>query len=145
MAMPAGYTEATLKAYMHAVLGPVATTLGWTVDGGSYNEAANEAIAAYGVDDVETVAGRDAIRALRAVARREAWRAVMQATASHYDLTTDGASRHRSQMHAQAREMFALADGECTALGVDASSATYQVGADPIGYGDPYAAPEVDG
>ena len=56
MAIPAGYTEATLKEYMHTVLGPVATTLGWTVADGDYDEAANEAVAAYGVDDVAAVA-----------------------------------------------------------------------------------------
>jgi hypothetical protein len=143
MAIPAGYTEATLKEYMHTVLGPVATTLGWTVADGDYDEAANEAVAAYGVDDVAAVAGREAIRALRAVARREVWRAVMGATASHYDLTTDGASRHRSQTHAQARAMFALADGECAALGVADAAAAYQVGAEPIAYEDPYGTPEV--
>jgi hypothetical protein len=142
MAIPASYSEATLKAYMHAVLAAVATTLGWTVDGGHYDEAANEAVAAYGVDDVADVSGRDNIRKLRALARREVWRAVMQATASHYDLNTDGASRDRSQIHAHAAAQYAMADAECEALGADAlTGAAYQAGADTISYADPYGPP----
>jgi hypothetical protein len=139
MAIPGAYSDSTLKAYMHSVLGAVATTLGWSVAGGHYDEAVNETVAAYGVDDVTTVAGRDNIRHLRALARREVWRAVMQATVSHYDLSTDGAQRSRSQIHTQAKEMFVQSEVDCTAYG-DA----YTVGIDAIAYGDPYLPPEDD-
>ncbi len=140
MAIPASYTETTLKAYMHSTLGPVASTLGWSVDGSSYDEAADEAIAAYGVDDVTGIMGRDNIRKLRALARREAWRAVMQATTSHYDLNTDGASRNRSQIHAQATEQYAMADSECMTY-----EDRYTISPATVGYpGDPYLPPNGD-
>lgn len=139
MALPAGYTEATLSAYMHAVLGPVATALSWTVVAGSYQEAVNEAVALMATDDVTTIAGREAIMALRAAARREVWRAVMQATAGHYDVNTDGASRDRSQMHKQALEQFTLADSDLAMLGV---GTTYAATIETVDYGDPYGPAE---
>lgn len=139
MALPAGYTEGTLAAYMHDVLGPVATALGWTVLAGNYDEAVNEAVALMDTDDVTTITGREAIMALRTAARREVWRAVMQATAGHYDLSTDGASRHRSQMYKQAQMQFALADSELGMLGIGAA---YVATIETVDYGDPYGPAE---
>lgn len=139
MPIPAGYTEGTLASYMHGVLGPVATALGWTVLAGSYQEAVNEAVALMDTDDVATVVGREKVMTLRTAARREVWRAVMQATAGHYDVNTDGASRHRSQMYKQAQMQFALADSELGMLGI---GPTYAASIETADYGDPYGPAE---
>jgi len=138
MAIPASYTETTIKYYLHDMLGAVATMLGWSPDGADYDEAVDEAIASYGVDDISAITGRDNVRKLRALARREVWRAVMQATTGHYDVTTDGASRNRSQMHVQAREQFDLADAACMSYGEDG----YTISSVHISYtDDPYLSP----
>jgi len=143
MALPASYTETSLATYMHTLLGPVALTLGWSVAAGSYDEPVNEALGAYGVDDIADVTGRANIVKLRVLARREVWRAVVQATASHYDVNADGSSRHRSQIQAQAREALALA--EIDALPYDAA---YAARVTPVHHGrygderDPYEPPD---
>lgn len=143
MALPSAYTETELATYMHAILGPVAATLGWSVAAGSYDEAINETLGAYGVDDIADVATRANIVKLRTLARREVWRAVVQATASHYDVNADGSSRHRSQIQAQA--LVALERAEIDALPYDAA---YTVGVHPVHYGrygderDPYEPPD---
>jgi hypothetical protein len=136
MAIPVSYTEATLQAYTHTLLGAVAATLGWTVALGSYTEPCNEAIAAYGVDDVTTILGRDNVRKIRALARREVWRAVAAQTASHYDVSADGASRQRSQIHAQALQELQRAELDCMEF-----DPAYEVGATTIRFDDAYESP----
>jgi hypothetical protein len=136
MSIPASYTETTLATYMHTILGPVAATLGWSVAAGSYDEPVNEALAAYGVDDIADISGRANITKLRALARREVWRAVMQATASHYDVKADGANRSRSQIHTQAKAAYELACID--ALSYDPA---YIVGVTTVDYADPYLPP----
>lgn len=138
MAYPSGYTEATLKAYMHTVLTTKMTgseILGWSVASGDYDEAVNESLAVYGVDDITTISGRDNIRLLRAIARQELWRAVATATAGFfdYDHGDSDAVYKRSQVHKQAKSMLALAEAEVEALGGDSD---YEVTGYEIEYTD---------
>ena len=62
MAAPTSYNEAELKDYMDTMLGATATVLTWTVAGGQYDEAVNETLLAYGVDDIDEIIGRANIR-----------------------------------------------------------------------------------
>lgn len=138
MAYPAAYTEQSLAEYMHATLGAMATRLGWTVDDGHYTEAVNEAVAAYGTDDVEGISGRDNLRTLRALARREVWRLVLQSLAAYYEFSTDGQSFKPNQMSEQAQAALLQAEAECAALGID--DGAYSVSIDSVIYpGDPYS------
>lgn len=98
MALPTSYTEATLGAFIHADLGPVATTLGWSVAGGSYAEIINEALI---IGNATSVADLSVAKA-RALVRVAAWRVVAQHTAGDYKFSADGASYDRQQMHAHA-------------------------------------------
>lgn len=138
MALPASYTEAELAAYMHSVLGSVATALGWSVAGESYVEPVNETLAAYGVDDIAAISGRANIVKLRALARREVWRAVVAQSAAHYDVTADGASLTRSQIQAQAREQLRLAEIDCLTY-----DPAYRVSVTGIDHNDPYKPEEI--
>lgn len=139
MAYPSGYTEQSLAEYMHATLGAMAARLGWTVDGDHYDEAVNEAVAAYGADDIASITGRENLRKLRALARREVWRAVVQSVAAYYEFSTDGQSFKPNQMSTQARAALAQAEADCVALGAG-DDANYSVVIDSVIYpGDPYA------
>ena len=120
MAIPTGYTEETLSAYRSSQAGAVADLLGWTVDGGSYAEPINDTLLAYGTDDLTTISGSTNIRKLRAMARRELWRAAVAQFAGSYDWTVpDGTSIKESTLQAQAQAAFAQAEADCNALGVD--------------------------
>jgi hypothetical protein len=132
MAIPTSYTEATLKAFMHAELREVATALGWTVVAGSYDEPLIETLLAYGVSDI--VAATD-IRKLRALARREVWRAVASATAGDHDFSAEGASYSRSQIHAQALAMLTRAESDA---GRYDAGGGYAVTISKTHYADPY-------
>ena len=134
MAYPAAYTEQSLAEYMHATLGAMATRLGWTVDTDSYDEAVNEAVAAYGTDDITGITGRDNLRKLRALARREVWRLVLQSLAAYYEFATDGQSFKPNQMSEQASKALAQAEADCLALGIDDDR--YSVSIDSVIYPD---------
>lgn len=138
MAVPTAYTDETLKTYMHAELREVGTALGWTVAAGSYDEALNETLLACGVS---SAASATDIRKVRALARREVWRAVVAATAGDYDFSKEGASHSRSQAHAQARAMVKQAELE--AAQYDTSS-VYAVRKKSTHYADPYQRMTVD-
>lgn len=138
MAYPASYTEQSLAEYMHATLGAMATRLGWTVDDGDYTEAVNEAVAAYGTDDISGISGRDNLRKLRALARREVWRLVVQSLAAYYEFSTDGQSFKPNQMSEQASKSLAQAEDDCAALGID--NGAYNVTIDSVIYPhDPFS------
>jgi hypothetical protein len=44
MAVPTSYTETTFKTYLNGRLGSLADALKWTVAGGNYDEAVNDAL-----------------------------------------------------------------------------------------------------
>ena len=102
MALPAAYTEQTLSVYMASVLGPTATALGWMAgenDAGSFAEAVNDTLLAYGVAAIaETID----IGKVRAIAAWQAWVWATRAAATKVDASTDGQSFSWSQRHKQA-------------------------------------------
>lgn len=114
--VPAAYVKSSdLAGYMHRQLGTVADVLGWTVPG-SYEDTIDETLLAYGVDSIGDATD---IRKLRTLARREVWRSVMQATASHIDVQLDGESLDQSQVHTHARQQFQIAADAVDTAGYD--------------------------
>jgi hypothetical protein len=136
MASPSSYTEETLATYAHTSLGAVADVLEWTVADGDYDEIVNEALLAYGADDIATISGTDNIRKLRVLMRREVWRKVMTETALDYRISTGGETLDRQQAHEHAKAMFEQAEGDAAEYG---DTARYSVGVDTIEHiHDPY-------
>jgi len=136
MTAPTSYTEDQLKGFMHRTLGAVASVLNWDVFTNAYDEAAIETLLAYGVD---TIAEATDMRKLRALARREVWRAVMHETVGDFDFSADGGSYNRSQIHAQAVTQFSRAADD--ALEYDDINWRVSVATLTQEY-DPYAPPE---
>ena len=135
MAVPTGYTEATLKAYMQAALGATATSLGWTVALGSYDEPMNEALLRYGTTDVTSISGISNLIKIRALARREAWAAVLAEVSSDYDFEDEAGRNDRSQVHRMAEKNYARTVSEAMVYDPD-----YEVTPVTIDYDDPYQA-----
>lgn len=135
MAVPTAYTEDGLKTYMHAMLGAVATALSWDPVAGDYDEAVIETLLAYGVAGIASATD---MTKLRALARREVWRAVMAETAMDYDFAADGGRYDRSQMHEQAMGMW---ETESMAALVYDDGYAVEEGELVWDY-DPYAVPE---
>ena len=136
MAAPASYTETTFKTYLHGRLGSLADALQWTVAGGNYDEAVNDALLAYGESDITQITTAMNINLLRAYGRYFLWKSVAEATVNEIDYThaDSGATYKHSQIHKQAKEMMQTAAAEIAALGGDVSG--YQVEAYSIEYTD---------
>lgn len=129
MTIPSAYTEKTLATYMDTLLGPVADALGWSApvaDAGDYAEAVNEAMLAYGTNDISTITGRDNIQQLRALARVEMWRQVVATTAGHYDFADATVNLKRSQIHEQASDNLNNAEADAFRYGAYGYEATIQ-------------------
>lgn len=105
--IPSSYTADTLGRFMHSILGndEVGKALNWDPEL-DYEEAVIEAAYAYGTDDISSVSGMASVRKLRAIARVEVWRSVMERTAGDYDLKIEGESFSRSQFHDHAQAML---------------------------------------
>jgi hypothetical protein len=103
MAIPTTYTEAEFKAYLHTAMGAVATSLGWTVAGGSYDEILNDTLAIYGTNDIAAVSSVNASVKLRELGKLAAWRQVVTETATDYNFSADGGKYDRSQVNEMAR------------------------------------------
>jgi len=136
MAAPASYTETTFKTYLHGRLGSLADAFQWTVAGGNYDEAVNDALLAYGESDITQITTAMNINLLRAYGRYFLWKSVAEATVNEIDYThaDSGATYKHSQIHKQAKEMMQTAAAEIAALGGDVSG--YQVEAYSIEYTD---------
>jgi hypothetical protein len=134
VSIPAYATREELSEYMAAVVGAgISGTLGWTAPD-SYDEAVIDTLIAYG-GDVKDVYEATDIPKLRAVARMEVWRAVMEQTAGFYDITApDGIRAVRNQIHAQAVAAYKEARRDAQKHGVNALRVERQT----IRYTDPF-------
>ena len=103
--------EADLGQFMLDELGPLASDLGWTAPS-DVTAAIDDALYAYFDGDGDIADATDQ-RKLRALARVEAWRAAVSATAADFDSSTDGQSMALAQRHAQA--LGRLADARARA------------------------------
>lgn len=136
MAAPTSYTETTFKTYLDGRLGTLADALKWNVADGSYDEALNDALLAYGTADITTVSSAANINLLRAYGRYFLWKSVSEATVNEIDYThaDSGATYKHSQIHSQAKAMMDTAAADIAALGGDVSG--YEVSAYEIEYTD---------
>lgn len=104
MAIPISYTELSFAQFMKDVLDATASAIDWLTVPGKYQEAVNESILAYGVDDISQCTD---IQKLRAIGRREVWRAVADATAGNYRFGSDREIYFRNQIHEHAVSQYA--------------------------------------
>jgi single-stranded DNA-specific DHH superfamily exonuclease len=132
MALPSAYSDATIGAFMVDELGPVATTLGWTYAGGSFNEAINDLLVLAGLTAIADVA----VGKARALARVAVWRRVVSHTAGDFAFSADGASFNRNQFHEQARARLIQVEADA---GADGYLGAYQITTEDVAYiNDPY-------
>lgn len=113
MAVPAAYTEQSLARFMEITLGKVAKVLDLRAgvdDAGDFTEPVNDALLAYGTDDINTISGTDNIQKLRILAAVTAWRHVVNNFAALYDFSADGGTYHRSQLFEQAKASLEMAE-----------------------------------
>lgn len=135
MSLPSAYTRSTLAAYMvTGVLQGTASALEWSSTSGPILEAVNEV-----EFEVGPVVDATDLRALRALARREAWRAAVAGTADRFRVSSDGQTVDLQQVHEHAVAMLGRAEADyAAALAGDG----YTVGVTAVrASDDPYAAP----
>lgn len=106
MPVPTSYTEEQFKAYLHSVLADTAALLGWTVDGGSYDEVVIDALFACDVTDITELSGAAAMRQLRVLGRLKLWAAVLRAALPEINYTADGATFNREAVFQHAMQMM---------------------------------------
>lgn len=112
-------TELELSAYLDRLLDRAgyATLLGWSVVGGHYQDAINEALERYGTDDITTVTTSAGVRLLNMLGRAELWRQVAEAVAGEHDTRlADGSSGKMSQLWEHATALWRAAEEEVAIL-----------------------------
>lgn len=129
MAIPTSYTESTLADYMLAVLGVVGQTLEYT--NASFGEAVNDALVAYGVNEISQATD---IKKLRALAKVAAWKKACDDLVGFYKFSADGGTYDRNQMREMAEKALTLAQADAAAY--DPSYVVGIVRAAPVN--DPY-------
>ncbi len=144
MAIPSSYTELQLQDYMLTVTKAVSDAIGLTSD--LFEEATNDVLAIYGVEDI---ADANNVHKLRTLARVEAWRVVIDATAVEYDQSRDSGETQvwdkRNQLHTNAVKQLERAKADANEYGylpADSVGNTITIGA--IVYDDPYSITEDD-
>lgn len=106
MAMPTAYTESSLISYMRTITKAVSESL--NLNSGDFQEAVNDVLDVYGVDDI---ADATDISKLRALAKVAAWRTVNDLLiTTAYDFSADGGSYKLSQMKEGAEKALELAE-----------------------------------
>lgn len=136
MAIPSSYTESALRDYMLSVTANVAGAVGWTAV--NFTEAVNDALVAYGVADIALATD---IAKLRCLARAEAWRSLVAATAADIKFTADGATFERQQLQEHCVAALERAEGEAVDRGyMELYSSTIALGS--LKYSDPYLTDE---
>lgn len=119
MAPPTSYTEESLAEFAHVTIRDLAEKCGWAPEAGFYQEVVNEVMLVFGVTVLSGLTGNTNMRELRAITRREAWKAVLSSLASKHAFNADFQVFSRQQMFDMAKQMYVMAVGDCAALGVD--------------------------
>ena len=116
MPAPASYTESTLRTYMYEHTQQTCDAVGLVA--ADFTESAYDALIAYGVDDITDATN---IAKLRSLARVEAWRKCVLATAAKYDLSRDTGESQAydklNQLHTNAKEQLKQAEAAAVDLG----------------------------
>jgi len=121
MASPTSITESAAKALAHATLGNFAAILEWTIEGDSYDEIVDDAVAEFGEDVITDVAGIKNVQLLKACVRFVLWREVTSATNVQFNLSDSGDSLSLSQLNDHARKSAKEWLSEINRLRIDAS------------------------
>ena len=129
---------------MLSVTSQISSVIGLTVD--DFWEAVNDTLSSYGVDDIGDATN---IKKLRALAKVEGWRFVVNATAGEYDVSRDSGESQvwdkRNQLHTNAKAQLSAAQAQAEQLGYVDSSATYStVTFGAVVYDDAYSITEDD-
>jgi hypothetical protein len=119
MTLPETYTQTHLADWLLKRLGPVADVLGWSAMSFQVVDAIEDALIAYGVDEVPEATN---VPKLRALARRELWRQVADSTVGYHDFTSSDQSFKLQQIHEQAVAALRRATLECQRSGYAASA-----------------------
>lgn len=114
MPIPTTYSEPELRLFMLESVGSLADVLGLTTD--HFDEAINETLLSYDVDDLSDATD---IRKLRALARVEAARVAVRRSAGWYNMRSGQDSLERATVHKQAKEALADAIVEAGPYDVD--------------------------
>lgn len=114
MAFPTTYSEATLIDYMHSVIGQeVADLFAWVV-ATSYEEAFNDALLIYGIDDTQlaSVTGIVNVQRLRTAACIAVWRQVVSHATAKFAISADGDSHQLNQVADMAIKNLARCEAD---------------------------------
>jgi len=121
MTLPTTYDETTFAEYLNSVLGDAAGVLGWSVVSLSYDEVINDVMYSLGITDLSDAVS---LQVLRAVGRREVWKAAINGFITKYDFTLEFQSFKRSQMFKNAIAAYEMAIQDTVDLGISDTSST---------------------
>jgi hypothetical protein len=135
MALPDSYDEISLAEFMHEELGVTAKVLSWYPERASYREVINNVLVTLSLPDLSS----GTIPVLRAVARREVWRAAVKGLTGFFNFSTDFQLFDLEKLQAHAQVALGMAEKECTDLGItNGGSSTFRTTTVPW-KNDPYA------
>lgn len=139
MALPAIYDEYLLGTYMQEAVKGVADALKLELT--AFDEAVNDTLLAYGVTDIAQATD---IAKLRALAKVEAWRTVVNRATSQIDygqsngVAVAGSYEKRSQLHDQAEKALERALSEAERHGYLSDSGGFVIEMGKMTFGDAY-------
>ena len=140
MALPAIYDEYLLGTYMQDITKGSSDVL--KMELADFDEAVNDAATAYGVTDIAQATD---IAKLRALAKVEAWRTVVNRAASQIDYgqsngtAVAGNYEKRSQLHDQAEKALERALSEAERHGYLSDSGGFVIEVGKMAFSDAYA------
>jgi len=120
MAVPDSYDEVAMAEFMHEELGITARVLVWAPERDSYREIINNLLVTL---DLASLSG-GSIAVLRAVARREVWKAAVKGLTGFFNFSTDFQLFDLEKLQEHAQVSLGLAERECADLGVSFGGAS---------------------
>lgn len=97
MAVPTSYTEESYVAFLSRELGALGGVLDWNA--AKWNDVTNDALRAYGVDDIDDATDTGKLEALGRVCL---WQAAIDGLASYYNFSDPGGSSSESDLQRNA-------------------------------------------
>lgn len=134
MALPDSYDEVTMAEFMHDELQITARVLSWYPARDSYREIINNLLVSLNLTDLSGAT----IPVLRAVARREVWKAAVKGLTGFFNFSTDFQLFDLEKLQKHAQISLGLAEQECADLGITfGGSSTFKTTTVPW-QNDPY-------
>jgi hypothetical protein len=126
MALPERYTEESLAEFMHQEVRDLAGAVNWSTANNSYTEVINDVLLALDATALDGFTGAEDLTTLRAVARREVWRAILKPLAARYNFRSNLQDFQRKQMYDAAALEYQKAVATCEALGIETPGLSQQ-------------------